>query len=148
MYSKGRLYKLGHAKKNFFFLLGFYGLSRIFHLYRADRSSKVVESRRTLGKTTWPSVSRTWLSHIWPKPGANHSCEKHNGLRVNSIIHKATGALLKCYFEPYLTSLLGQPDRTVSILVNFPPLFTWETFLWLPAHFWKEINSWRKGIAP
>ena len=49
----------------FFFLdLGFTALSRIFHLYRADRSSKVGENRRTRGKPTWPSVSRTWLSHV------------------------------------------------------------------------------------
>ena len=31
----------------FFFDLGFMALSRIFHLYRADRSSKVGENRRT-----------------------------------------------------------------------------------------------------
>ena len=42
----------------FFFDLGFTALSRIFHLYRADRSSKVGENRRTRRKTTWPSVSR------------------------------------------------------------------------------------------
>ena len=72
----------------FFFLdLGFTALSRIFHLYRAGRSSKVGENRRTRRKTTWPSVSRTWLSHIWPEPGSNHSGEKPNGLRVNSLIH-------------------------------------------------------------
>ena len=71
----------------FFFDLGFTALSRIFHLYRADRSSKVGENRRTRRKTTWPSVSRTWLSHIWPEPGSNHSGEKPNGSRVNSLIH-------------------------------------------------------------
>ena len=71
----------------FFFYLGFTALSRIFHLYRADRSSKVGENRRTRRKTTWPSVSRTWLSHIWPERGSNHSGEKPNGLRVNSLIH-------------------------------------------------------------
>ena len=42
----------------FFFYLGFTALSRIFHLYRADRSSKVGENRRTRRKTTWPSVSQ------------------------------------------------------------------------------------------
>ena len=36
----------------FFFYLGFTALSRIFHLYRADRSSKVGENRRTRRKTT------------------------------------------------------------------------------------------------
>ena len=36
----------------FFFDLSFTALSRIFHLYRADRSSKVSENRRTRGKTT------------------------------------------------------------------------------------------------
>ena len=71
----------------FFFDFGFTALSRIFHLYRADRSSKVGKNRRTRRKTTWPSVSRTWLSHIWPKPGLNHSDEKPNGSRVNSLIH-------------------------------------------------------------
>ena len=70
-----------------FFDLGFTALSRIFHLYRAERSSKVGENRRTRRKTTWPSVSRTWLSHIWPERGSNHSGEKPNGLRVNSLIH-------------------------------------------------------------
>ena len=71
----------------FFFYLGFTALSRIFHLYRAGRSSKVGENRRTRRKTTWPSVSRTWLSHMWPERGSNHSGEKPNGLRVNSLIH-------------------------------------------------------------
>ena len=32
------------------FYLGFTALSRIFHLYRADRSSKVGENRKTRGK--------------------------------------------------------------------------------------------------
>ena len=73
--------------KIFFFDLGFTALSRIFHLYRADRSSKVGENRRTRRKTTWPSVSRTWLSHMWPEWGSNHSGEKPNGLRINSLIH-------------------------------------------------------------
>ena len=76
----------------FFFVLGFTALSRIFHLYRSDRSSKVGENRSTRRKTTWPSVSRTWLSNIWPELGSNHSGEKSNGLRVNSLIHQATGA--------------------------------------------------------
>ena len=71
----------------FFFYLGFTALSRIFHLYRADRSSKVGENRRTLGITTWPSASWTWLSHMWPERGSNHSGEKPNGLRVSSLIH-------------------------------------------------------------
>ena len=35
-----------------FFYLSFTVLSRIFHLYRADRSSMVGENRRTRGKTT------------------------------------------------------------------------------------------------
>ena len=70
-----------------FFYLGFTALSRIFHLYQADRSSKVGENRSTRRKTTWPSISRTWLSHIWTELGSNHSGEKPNGLRVNSLIH-------------------------------------------------------------
>ena len=59
-----------------------------YFTYRADRSSKVGENRRTRGKTTWPSVSRTWLSHMWPERGPNHSGEKPNGLRVNYPITK------------------------------------------------------------
>ena len=85
------IYAMGYSFLFFFFFfffdLGFTALSRIFHLYRADRSSKVGENRRTRRKTTWPSVSRTWLSHIWPERGSNHSNEKPNGLRVNSLIH-------------------------------------------------------------
>ena len=70
--------------------LGFTAFSRIFHLfhlYRANHSSKVGENRRTRGKTTWPSASRTWLSHMWPERGLNHSGEKPNGLRDISPIH-------------------------------------------------------------
>ena len=59
----------------FFFYLGFTALSRIRHLYWADCSSKVGENRRTRGKATWPSVSKTWLSHMWHKRGSNHSGE-------------------------------------------------------------------------
>ena len=71
----------------FFFNLSFTALLRIFYLYRADHSSNVGENRRTRGKTTWPSISRTWLSHMWPERGSHHSGEKPNGLRVNSPIH-------------------------------------------------------------
>ena len=35
-----------------YFDMGFTALSKIFHLYRADRSSKLGENRRTRGKTT------------------------------------------------------------------------------------------------
>ena len=38
-------------------------------------------------KTTWPSVSKAWLSHKPPKRGSNHSGEKLNGLKVNTPIH-------------------------------------------------------------
>ena len=71
----------------FFFLICVLRPFQEYFTYRADRSSKVGENRRTRRKTTWPSVSRTWLSNIWPEPGSNHSGEKPNGLRVNSLIH-------------------------------------------------------------
>ena len=58
---------------------------RIFHLYRAD--CLMGENWRTREKNTWPSVSRTWLSLMWPEWGLNHSSEKPIGLRVNSPIH-------------------------------------------------------------
>ena len=68
----------------FVFDLGFMSLSRIFHLYRANRSAKGGKNRRTRGETVWPSVSRTWFSHMWPERGSNHSGEKPIGLRVDS----------------------------------------------------------------
>ena len=58
---------------SYFFYYGFTALSRIFHLYRADSSSVVGENRRIRWKTTWQSVSRTWLSHMWPERGSNHA---------------------------------------------------------------------------
>ena len=84
-------YSIRVSDHSHFFYFGFTALSRIFHLYRADHSSKVGENRRTRGETTWPSVSRTWLFHMWPEWGSNHSGEKPNGLRVNSPIHYAKG---------------------------------------------------------
>ena len=68
----------------FFFWFGFYGPFKNISLIS---SRSFIENRRTRRKTTWPSVSRTWLSHIWPEPGSNHSGEKPNGSRVNSLIH-------------------------------------------------------------
>ena len=43
---------LSRVRPFMIFDLGFTALSRIFHLYRADRSSKVGENQRTQGKTT------------------------------------------------------------------------------------------------
>ena len=40
-----------HNEYYYFFYLGFNVLSRIFYLYRADRSSKVGENRGTRGRT-------------------------------------------------------------------------------------------------
>ena len=54
--------------------LDFTTLSRIFHLYRADRLSKVGENRRTLGKNhltireqnlAFPHVARARLEQQW-----------------------------------------------------------------------------------
>ena len=45
----------------FIYYLGFTALSRIFHLYRADRSSKVGENRRTREKPPFPHVTRVRL---------------------------------------------------------------------------------------
>ena len=61
-----------------FFYLGFMSLSRIFHLYRADRSSKVGENRSTRGKTTWSSVRRTRLSHMWRDPSETRTTAVRN----------------------------------------------------------------------
>ena len=47
-----KAYVVGTHLNFFFFDLGFTALSRIFHLYRADRSSKVGKNRSTRRKTT------------------------------------------------------------------------------------------------
>ena len=106
----------------YFFYLGFTALSRIFHLYRTDHSSKVGENRRTGGgggggETTWLSISRTWFSHMWLDRGSNHSGEKPNGLRVNSPIYKATGAcptqiiILSCFGISLCKIATKRPQR-------------------------------------
>ena len=69
------------------FLFGVYGPFKNISLIS---SRSFIEGGRkpcTRRKTTWPSVGRTWLSHIWPELGSNHSGEKPNELRVNSLIH-------------------------------------------------------------
>ena len=110
----------------FFFDLGFTALSRIFHLYWADHSSKVSKNRRSRGKTTWPYVSRTWLSHMWPEQGSNHSSEKPNGLKVNSPIHKAMGARyfsMKAYILGTHWNMLAKkipiPIMQCTFLLNY-----------------------------
>ena len=59
----------------FFFDLGFTALSRIFHLYRADRSSKVGENRRTRRivcvEVLWPSQPNGVMSSVVSLP--NHT---------------------------------------------------------------------------
>ena len=96
----------------FFSDLGFTALSRIFHLYRADRSSKVGENRRTRRKTTWPSVSRTWLSHIWPERGSNHSGEKPKSLYVK--VHKSSR-----WFNLIFTTLFVFSRRQIGVFFFF-----------------------------
>ena len=73
----------------FFFLFGFYGPFNNISLISSNSSSKVGKNRR---KNTWPSISRTWLSHMWPELGGNPSGEKTNRLRIISPIHEAVGA--------------------------------------------------------
>ena len=48
---------------------------------------RLAKTREPGEKNTWLSISRTWLSNMWPERGSNHSCEKPNGLGVNSTIH-------------------------------------------------------------
>ena len=81
---------ISRRKRIFFFYLSCTALSQIFHLYRVDHLSKVCKKMENPGKTTsWPSISRTWLSDMWPC--SNHSSEKPNGLRVSSLIHYTMG---------------------------------------------------------
>ena len=72
-----------------FFRFGFYDpFENISLTSRADRSSKVGENRRTRGKITWLSVSRTCLSHMWHERGSNHSDEKHSGTNFLKQNHR------------------------------------------------------------
>ena len=61
--------------------------SRIFHLSRADRSSKVGKNPENPGKN-YLSVRKQNLAfpHV-TRRDSNHSGEKPNGLRVRSFIH-------------------------------------------------------------
>ena len=102
-----------------FFDLGFMALSRIFHLYRADHSSKVGENRRTQGKTTWLSLSRTCLSHIDPSVARNTA--------VRNLMNKGSTLLSTRLWGPasdkdhQLTSQ-GRNFITKTCLYNFDPL--------------------------
>ena len=71
---------------------GFTAISRIFHLYWADRSSKVGENWRTWGKNHLTICKQNSAFPHWPEWGSNTSGEKPNGLRVNSPIYQDTGA--------------------------------------------------------
>ena len=76
----------------FVFLFGFYGLFKNISLISSRSFIKGGRKPENPGKTTWPSVIRTWLSHMWPERGSNHSGKKPNGLRVSPLIHQATRA--------------------------------------------------------
>ena len=60
----------------------------------ANPSSKVAKNRRTLGKTAWPSINRTWLSHMRPEQGSNHNGEL-------SYPPGYGGPLQMCYFPAF-----------------------------------------------
>ena len=86
------------------------------------------------GKTIWPSVSRTWLSHMWPELGSNHSGEKPNGLRVLSTrLRGPAEDVIWSFFFLFFSSgsHFVQPSRTIrAILVedlqrNNPIMFDW-----------------------
>ena len=70
------------------FLLGFYGPFKNISLMSSRPFIKVERKpENTWKKITWPSVCRTWVSHMSPERGSNHNGERHNGLRVNSYQH-------------------------------------------------------------
>ena len=78
--------------------MGFTALSRICHLYRADRSSKVGENRRTRGNHL--AIRKQNLAFpMWPERGSNHSGEKPNRLRVTCVlkIEQHTSASVKSF---------------------------------------------------
>ena len=97
----------------FFFDLGFMALSRIFHLYWADHSSKVGKNRRTWRKTTWPSVSRTWLSHVRLEQGSNHSdvMEKWEKYLSGHLSYLATRNIKKIFL------VIFAPNHILQVLI-------------------------------
>ena len=76
--------------RNFFFFFDLIWVLWPFQEYFTYIEQIVHQRWRKLenpGKTTWPSISRTWLSHMWPEGGSNDSSEKPNGLRVSQLSH-------------------------------------------------------------
>ena len=122
----------------FFFDLDFTALSRIFHLYQADCSSKVGENR-TRGKTTWPSVSRTWLSHMWPEWCLNHSGEKPNKLSVNSPITRLQRPDVVLFIVPELFQKRGILLKGQHLLPRVRVLFFSYQLFYLTS-YWKSTN--------
>ena len=90
----------------FFFDLGFTALSRIFHLYRADRWSEVGENRSTRRKTTWPTGAELGISHVTRarlEPTADlvlkwHSPEKEKRKVVSVKDHKTFSLSIKIQY--------------------------------------------------
>ena len=92
----------------FFFLFGFYSPFKNISLILSQSFIKGGWKPENLGKkNTWPSVSRTWLFHMRPEWGSNHSGEKPNGLRVSSLIHQAKGAC-KNYLELWTKLIINK----------------------------------------
>ena len=74
------------------FWFGFYGSFKNISFISSRSFIKDGRKPENPGKkTNWPSVSRTWLSHMWPKRGSNHSGEKPNGLRVTLLSTRLRG---------------------------------------------------------
>ena len=103
-----------------FFYLGFTALSRIFCLYCANCSSKVAENRRIQGKTTWPSLNRAWLSHMWLEQGSNHSSEKPKLVYLHIV-----------YLHPLFPSVTDS-WQTIFVFLIVAVLFLICCFKWPP----------------
>ena len=114
---------------SFFFLIWFLQPhSRIFHLYRANRSSKVGENWRTRGKT----LSRTWLSHMWPGRDWNHSGEKAHAFHKNLFSQLPIQFLKKLSKQIFISffTILGKVWAIVEAFITQTLWKTQNMIIW------------------
>ena len=116
-----------------FFYLDFTALSRIFCLYCTNCSSIVAENRRIQGKTTWPSVSRAWLSHMWLEWGSNHSSEKLKLVYLHLVyLHRLFPSVTDSWLKTFVVLIVA----VLFLICCFkwpPPPLTASIFIY-PRH--------------
>ena len=88
-------------------------------------------------KNTWPSISRTWLPTCDPS-GVRTTAVRNNGLRVNSPIHQAMGAMGARYFTSFLTLFKSYLDNGRVIMKDS---VQWRA-IWSWAEISRDSNPW------